>query len=102
MSEDWAQHGISGRGVLLDLVNFFTEDGKKPLTYDPWTTHAITAQDLENCAKKQGVTFRQGDILLLRVGWIQRWYAATQNERDALASKDETAYALPHQSSFIR
>ena len=87
---DWAQHGIVGRGVLLDLVKFFTDSGKKELPYDPWQTHAITLQDLEACAKAEGVTFRQGDILLLRVGWIQKWYSESQEERDRLATIEET------------
>lgn len=87
---DWAQHGISGRGVLLDLVNFFTEGGTKPLPYDPWTTHAITPKDLEACATKQGVTFRQGDILIMRVGFMQKWWAVSRAEREALSERPET------------
>ena len=86
---DWAQHGICGRGVLLDLVRYFTDSGN-PLPYDPWTTHGISVSDLEACAKKQGVTFKQGDILLLRIGFMQRYFSATQEERDALAGKKET------------
>ena len=85
---DWAQHGICGRGVLLDLVRYYT-DSTGSLPYDPWTTHGISVSDLEACAKKQGVTFKQGDILLLRVGFMQRYFAATQEERDALADRPE-------------
>lgn len=87
---DWAQHGICGRGVLLDLVEFYTESGEKPLPYDPWTTHPIPVSDLEACARKQGVTFKQGDILLLRVGFTQKFYAASEVERDSLGGKPET------------
>lgn len=50
---DWAQHGICGRGVLLDMVEFYTESGTKPLPYDPWTSHPIPLQDVEACAKKR-------------------------------------------------
>jgi len=89
---NWAQHGICGRGVFLDLVHFFTAGGTKPLPYDPWTTHAITVADLQACAAAQGVTFRRGDVLLLRAGFMQRWYATTtaQEERDGLQGKPET------------
>ncbi|KAH9842434.1 uncharacterized protein C8Q71DRAFT_202860 [Rhodofomes roseus] len=86
---NWAQHGICGRGVLLDLVRYYTESGN-PLPYDPWTTHSIPISDLEACAKKQGVTFKQGDILILRMGFMQRYLSSTQEERDALAGKVET------------
>lgn len=72
------------------MVKFYTDNGKKPLPYDPWTTHAVPAKDMEACAKKQGITFRQGDILILRVGFTQRWYAATRAERESLCKKPET------------
>ena len=91
---DWAQHGICGRGVFLDVANYFTEGGRKPLPYDPWSTHAITVKDLEACAYEQGVTFRQGDILIVRVGWMQKWYASTSEVRDGLANEEATAYVF--------
>jgi hypothetical protein len=87
---DWADHGICGRGVLLDLVRHQTQAGKIPLPYDPWTTHGISVAELEECARSQGVIFRRGDILLVRMGFIQRYYEATAEERDALVGKPET------------
>lgn len=86
---DWANHGICSRGVLLDLVGYHTANGS-PLPYDPWSTHGISVNELEAVAKHQGVQFRTGDILLLRVGFIQKYYAVSQAERDALQSKPET------------
>lgn len=93
LSSDWAQHGISGRGVFLDMVKFYTDNGKKPLPYDPWNSHGIPPKDLEACAQKEGVEFCRGDILVLRVGFLQKWYAATRDERDSLHKKPETLYA---------
>jgi len=87
---DWADHGICGRGVLLDLVRHQTKAGTTPLPYDPWTTHTISLAEIEECAGAQGVTFRRGDILLLRMGFIQKYYAATTEERDALGGRSET------------
>ncbi|KAJ6567081.1 putative cyclase-domain-containing protein [Mycena capillaripes] len=85
--QNWATHGICGRGVLLDLVSYQTSlSANKALPYDPWTTHPISVKDLEACAEAQGVKFRRGDILILRVGFIKRYYEASQAERDALAA----------------
>ena len=84
---DLAQHGISGRGVLLDLVKFYTEDGRKPLPYDPWTAHSISVTDLESCARAEGVQFRQGDVLLIRVGFTKRYNESNQAEKDELQGK---------------
>jgi hypothetical protein len=75
--------------VLLDIVEFFTKDGKA-LPYDPWTTHGVSVADLEACAKAQGVSFRQGDILLLRMGFIQKYMHETIEARDALVTRPET------------
>ncbi|CCM04546.1 uncharacterized protein FIBRA_06727 [Fibroporia radiculosa] len=98
---NWAQHGICGRGVLLDLVRYYTTSGGS-LPYDPWTTHAIPPKDLEDCAKQQGVSFRQGDILLLRVGFMQRFNTATQEERDSLNGKPETLAGIEQSEDMKR
>lgn len=63
--------GICGRGVLVDLVKFYTDNGTKPLPYDPWTAHSVPVKDIKAAAQKQGIEFRTGDILLLRMGFIQ-------------------------------
>ncbi|KAF7298298.1 hypothetical protein MKEN_01354300 [Mycena kentingensis (nom. inval.)] len=102
--QNWANHGICGRGVLLDLVAFHGQsapDGSDVLPYDPWTTHAITVAELEACAEAQQVEFRRGDILILRVGFTRRYYAATQEERDGLRGKPET-FAGIEQSEDMR
>ncbi|KAG2108020.1 uncharacterized protein F5147DRAFT_180356 [Suillus discolor] len=85
---NWANHGICGRGVFLDVVRYYTANGDA-LPYDPWTSHPITVAELEDIAKKQGVEFRQGDILLLRVGFIQKYYASTNEAKANLRGGSE-------------
>ena len=70
-------------------MRFYTEGGK-PLPYDPWTAHPIPVADLEACAKKQGVSFREGDILLLRVGFTKKWNESSLDALDALSKREET------------
>ena len=60
------------------------------MPYDPWSAHAITVADLEDVAKHQNVQFRRGDILLLRVGFIQKYYNIAQSERDGLRERPAT------------
>ncbi|KAI0713745.1 hypothetical protein C8Q76DRAFT_469104 [Earliella scabrosa] len=99
--QNWAQHGICGRGVLVDLEKYYTDlHGKLP--YDPFTTHPITVADIVDCARVQGVTFRQADILLLRVGFTQRYYGATQEERDELSGKPETFAGIEQSEDMKR
>ncbi|KAI0761481.1 hypothetical protein BD413DRAFT_607112 [Trametes elegans] len=97
---NWSQHGISGRGVLLDLVKYHSDANGGRLPYDPMTSYAVSAADLVACAQKQGVTFRRGDILLLRVGFMHRFYGSTKEERDIIANS--VTFAGLEQSDDIR
>jgi hypothetical protein len=81
--QNWANHGICGRGVLLDMVRYWAAKGTP---VDPWTDHAITSKELEECAKLQGVAFRKGDILLIRAGFIRKYHESTPEERDRLSN----------------
>jgi kynurenine formamidase len=55
--------GIVGRGVLLDIPRFRGVDRLE-------NGEIITSAELQNCADKQGVEIRPGDILLTRTGWM--------------------------------
>lgn len=65
----WARHGINGRGVLLDFARFAADIDYAE--FSPTKHHAISTQQLEAVAKLQGVDFRQGDILVVRTGFIK-------------------------------
>ena len=62
------------------------------MPYDPWNTHTISESvaNLEAVEKHQNLQFRRGDILLLRVGFIQKYYSVAQSERDGLRGGRET------------
>jgi kynurenine formamidase len=51
------------RGVLLDIARY---KGKQWLE----TSYPISAEDLEGCARQQGVEVGEGDIVLVRTGQI--------------------------------
>lgn len=76
------------------MVRYYTANDEA-LPYDPWATHPITVAELGAIAKKQGVEFRQGDILLLRIGFIQKYYASTNEAKAGLRDgpEKETLYA---------
>lgn len=60
--------GFAGRGVLLDVAGFLGV---------PWleSDHVISAVELDDCARAQGVDIRAGDIVLVRTGWQDRFLA---------------------------
>ncbi|PGH02179.1 hypothetical protein AJ80_08902 [Polytolypa hystricis UAMH7299] len=87
----WAEHGIAGRGVLLDYRSYAKANG---INYDPYTSHAITFEELQKCGKAQGIDIRPesqggdikvGDILFIRSGFIESYHERSPEERTALA-----------------
>ncbi|MGE0802624.1 MAG: cyclase family protein [Lautropia sp.] len=65
-----ARKGIVGRGVLVDFAGWRDAIGKP---VDGAARTAITPADLDAVLSWAGCTVRQGDILLVRTGWL-RWY----------------------------
>ncbi|KAL6246966.1 hypothetical protein RBB50_006273 [Rhinocladiella similis] len=76
----WADHGIVGRGVLIDYWDYVKEK------YDPNTTYRITLSDIRACADKQGVTFQYGDILIIRSGWVETYNKMNAAQRTTLGN----------------
>lgn len=90
----WSTHGFSGRAVLLDYRRYATSQGIK---YDTSTSHAITLSELRKCGEAQGINIlpaaqggdiRPGDILLLRTGWTEDYYAKSAEENAAAALRE--------------
>jgi kynurenine formamidase len=82
--ERWAQHGIVGRGVLIDAQRFFAGQGR-PL--QPTVKTSITGPDIEACAAAQRLTLQDGDILLLRTGWLSWFKGLTPAEQEGLRGR---------------
>jgi kynurenine formamidase len=64
--ERWARRGIVGRAVLLDL---------EAVVQDPFASHSVAPDTLDQVAAAQGVELRPRDILCVRFGWIGRYFA---------------------------
>lgn len=73
-------------------MKYYTKDDRLPLPYDPWTPHSIGVADLEACAKAEGVQFKQGDILVIRVGFTKRYNESSQTDKDELRVRESALY----------
>jgi kynurenine formamidase len=62
-----AEHGIVGRGVLLDMAR---HRGKPALEMGEYFDH----QDLLACAERQGVEIEKRSIVLIHTGWLAKFY----------------------------
>jgi kynurenine formamidase len=65
--DHWAEHGIAGRGLLVDVAAWRERAGHPP---SPLAPYAITVADLEATMASQGVTPEIGDIWCVRTGWV--------------------------------
>jgi kynurenine formamidase len=67
------ERGVVGRGVLIDMARY---RGKKSLDRG----ESFTQLDLMNAARAQGFEIEKRDILLIRTGWLGRYYDIPHEE----------------------
>ncbi|KAJ5123741.1 hypothetical protein N7448_009838 [Penicillium atrosanguineum] len=77
--EHWHDRGcIAGRGVLIDFKSYADA---KCFKFDPFSSFRIGIKDIEKVAAYQDVTFRQGDILIVRFGFTEALGKMTAEEQ---------------------
>jgi kynurenine formamidase len=79
--EHWVEHGIVGRGVLVDVARHQESLGT-PLVQTEG--RSIEAEEIEAAARAQGVELRPGDVLCLRLGWPGYYETLSHDERLAM------------------
>jgi hypothetical protein len=95
----WARRGIAGRGVLIDYRRWAETEG---IAYSPGERHHITVSALQEAASAQRVRIEQGDILLVRSGWIAWYLGLDQDARTALAAGPVAAVGLAQGDETLR
>ena len=87
----WADHGIAGRGILLDWKSYAERKG---IPFNPYESDSISLAELQACGKDQGIDIRPasqggdvqvGDMLFVRSGFISSYFSKTPEEREKLA-----------------
>lgn len=81
----WAERGIAGRGVLLDVARYL-ESQDTPI--DHRSSFGIDTAMLEATAAAQGTVIEPGDVLLVRTGWIG-WYSTLGPDEQVAASQED-------------
>ncbi len=66
----WAERGLAGRGVLLDLARW-REQQDRPIDHE--SGEVLKVADLDEVALAAGVQLLPGDVVVLRTGWAG-WY----------------------------
>ena len=68
--DNWARHGIVGRGVLVDVASWAENVGKSLDALEPTS---ISSDDLEATLAYQGEHLSTGDIVCIRTGWVRAY-----------------------------
>jgi sugar/nucleoside kinase (ribokinase family)/kynurenine formamidase len=95
----WAERGIAGRGVLLDLDAVL---GGAGVGFDPAATVAITVEQLEAARERAGVSWRPGDIMLLHTGFLEWYLSQDPTVRAAVAIEPFPSVGLAHGEEMVR
>lgn len=74
--DHWARRGIVGRGVLADIGRWREAQGR-PIVHD--APDPVMPDEVLACLSDQGTEVNEGDILLIRFGWIG-WYLEQDHE----------------------
>ncbi|CAM1510707.1 Fc.00g010420.m01.CDS01 [Cosmosporella sp. VM-42] len=82
----WASRGIAGRGVLIDYDTWSRRSG---VEYDRLGTHPITLREVKTIAEESKISFRTGDILIIRTGFVEAYSQLTREEKTAYATNHE-------------
>jgi kynurenine formamidase len=76
-----AEKTVTGRGVLLDWYSWAQS---RNISIDHFSQHAIPLTQLKAVVEVQGTSFRKGDILFIRTGWMPAYRKLSIEERSAL------------------
>lgn len=66
----WADRGLVGRGVLIDVYGYCQKVGRP---FSPEEGFSVSVELLDETLDSQMTKIRPGDILLVRTGWME-WY----------------------------
>jgi hypothetical protein len=77
--EHWARRGMVTRGLLLDVARYLASQGS-PVAGNE--ARRFTVAEMEAARQAQGLEIRQGDMLLIRSGWMA-WYLNIPRRRSS-------------------
>ncbi len=92
----WAERGLAGRGVLLDVARLREQEGR-PVDHE--RGEALDVADLDRAAARADVQVEPGDVVLLRTGWAGWYLGLDEAGRTAVRARGRyTGVAQSHET----
>jgi hypothetical protein len=76
--------GIIGRGVLID---WYCWSQRNNISLSPFQTNAVEIFHIHAIIAENNITFRQGDILFIRVGFTAHYNTLSSQEQENFPSR---------------
>jgi kynurenine formamidase len=96
----WAERGVVGRGVLLDVDALLGGAGDG---FDPASAREVTVDELDAARAAAGVEWQPGDVLVLHTGFLAWHVRQEQGVRETLADTSQLhAVGLAHNEDMAR
>lgn len=88
---DYAQRPITSRAHLLDIAEFIDRHQLPMLSFFDTST-PIPLAYLQQCAAECKITFRPGDILIVRIGFTEAYLTLSNDEQTALSQREKRGW----------
>ena len=95
--QEWADHPIVGRGVLVDLAGYRAGQGA-PI--DHAAGEPLGLDLIEEALSAQTLKLRQGDILMLHTGWCE-WFLGLAPEEKQRMRDSRRATGVAQSEGFV-
>ena len=95
--QEWAEHPITGRAVLVDVEGYRNAAGE-PI--DHAAGEPLTLGLVQAAMAAQSITTRPGDILMLHTGWCE-WFLALGPEEKQRIRESRKASGVAQSEEFV-
>lgn len=95
--QEWAEHPIAGRGVLVDLDGFRNGSGEP---VDHAAGEPLTLDLVQAAMESQSLTALPGDILMLHTGWCE-WFLALDPAEKQRTRESRKASGVAQSRDFV-
>ena len=95
--DGWSDKAIAGRDILIDYASWISE---RNISYDEMGCQAISADDIKTIMATKNIEPRQGDILIIRTGYVPKYMGLSATTKEHLKTASHSWPGLKQDESM--